>query len=338
MASANPEVRYCYRCGKRLGSQHEKCWYCGATALRQIRPPRQCPFCMQELPHNAVKCHHCGEFVDGRATSGAAGSGQTVNFVIDKAVFSGDQALALEAGQDPPGAVSAHLSEQSREAIRKGDPKLLDQDGIQALPAPEASLETKGETEQAHAVTRAGSAPSRQNAAAQRQDVIEAEVVGEAAPPDDGEEDQSVGDAPTSEDRYRICSVCGTEILSEDNYCFHCGTLQKNIKTTKQSRKQLNKLTKASTNSNKAYYAMIVLFSLFIAYAGLTGFEYPYLGYHISTGLFIGGGSLVSLFLLVAAYTRRRILSARIVTTLFALFWLACLFAALFGRAFLGLG
>jgi hypothetical protein len=102
--SLEQEVHYCYRCGKRVGKDMGKCYYCAAPTRRTIRPSRLCPFCEEPIGHKAVKCSHCGEFLDGRKKDEQQQPQQqapSMTFVIDKAVFS-DGRMQLPGGQGHP--------------------------------------------------------------------------------------------------------------------------------------------------------------------------------------------------------------------------------------------
>jgi hypothetical protein len=133
------EVLYCYRCGKHVKRDGGKCWYCSAPTRRVIRPPRKCPFCDEEIGAKAIKCPHCGEFLDGRERTGAqterTGPAQVV-YVIDKAIIQGEKPLLLQGGGQVPPQVARMLSDQTVEAIRSNNPALIDQPGVKALPAP----------------------------------------------------------------------------------------------------------------------------------------------------------------------------------------------------------
>ena len=161
MAETDVEILYCWRCGKHVKRGPGKCWYCNAATIRTIRPPRHCPFCEQVIPAKAIKCHHCGEFLDGRARPEDVAleleasriqqeqqlqqqqlqhqQPQQITFVIDKAVIGSDQPLMLSGGQQLPPDVQGRLTQQTARAIASNSPDLIDQPGIQALPAPETA-------------------------------------------------------------------------------------------------------------------------------------------------------------------------------------------------------
>lgn len=135
------EVIYCYRCGKHVKRDGNKCWYCSATTRRVIRPPRKCSFCDEEIGHKAVKCPHCGEFLDGRPKNEQPQADKPplqIFYVIDKALIQGDRPLMLRGGETVPPEVARSLTHRTLEAIHSNNPQLVDQAGVRALPAPGA--------------------------------------------------------------------------------------------------------------------------------------------------------------------------------------------------------
>jgi hypothetical protein len=58
------DVKYCYRCGRRISKEQPDCWYCGTSVHRTIRPERRCPFCDEVVREKAIKCANCGEFLE----------------------------------------------------------------------------------------------------------------------------------------------------------------------------------------------------------------------------------------------------------------------------------
>jgi uncharacterized membrane protein YvbJ len=44
---------------------------------------KQCPFCMGQVPDAALKCQHCGEWLDGRASGGESELGRAANRYIN---------------------------------------------------------------------------------------------------------------------------------------------------------------------------------------------------------------------------------------------------------------
>jgi uncharacterized membrane protein YvbJ len=43
---------------------------------------KQCPFCIGQIPDAAVKCQHCGDWVDGRKSGGESELARTVNRLL----------------------------------------------------------------------------------------------------------------------------------------------------------------------------------------------------------------------------------------------------------------
>ena len=129
-----PSVNYCYRCGRRVAARSESCYYCGSETGRTIRPPRRCPFCDMQIRSKAVKCPHCGEFLDGRREAerpAATASAQdprapNVTYVIDKAIIT------------TPGEVQAAARGRVPADRALGEPSTpaIEGPGARSLPAP----------------------------------------------------------------------------------------------------------------------------------------------------------------------------------------------------------
>jgi uncharacterized membrane protein YvbJ len=43
---------------------------------------KQCPLCLGQIPDAALKCQHCGEWIDGRAAGGSSELGRALNRLI----------------------------------------------------------------------------------------------------------------------------------------------------------------------------------------------------------------------------------------------------------------
>lgn len=106
------EVNFCFRCGRNVGKQQDKCWYCAAPTRRMIRPPRRCPYCDEPIRPKAIKCHKCGEFLDQprQAPPQDVVPQQQPTFVIEKAIIQTGSSGALTgpAHMDPSRAIEAH--------------------------------------------------------------------------------------------------------------------------------------------------------------------------------------------------------------------------------------
>ena len=252
MAELTPDknVKFCYLCGRRVDGTRESCWYCGSEIHRRIRPPKVCQFCGSEVPHGAVKCKHCGEFLDGRAAAAPPPQPppQQVVYVVDRQLLQSAQDLKLLAGQPIPADVSRQLSDQTRRAIETGQPAMIDMPTVRALPAPESGVrdvidvqpEAGGEAPRAlpspsrDVAVRGASGSSGASVPARREDSPGGQGSGAAgkalaklgqflistAP---GARPRPEPTIPVAEDAFRTCESCGAEIMATDCFCFHCG-------------------------------------------------------------------------------------------------------------------
>jgi len=245
-------IRYCYECGNRLRTNLEHCWYCGVPIRRQIRPPRRCPFCAEQIRPESIKCPHCGEFVDGREKVMPQPVQQMI--VIDKELLNAMQDLRLLPGSPVPDTARRVLPERTVRAIEAGTTDQIQQPGVRVLPAPPDALlqieykpvetgavETTGSSEiilrpmaQPPAPATPGAGPPAKTALPPSHPLASlarapvAPLARRKAPPPakpapaKAEKADAVVDAELS-DVYRICDACKTEILAKDNYCYYCG-------------------------------------------------------------------------------------------------------------------
>jgi hypothetical protein len=308
-AQTQTEVLYCYRCGKRVkrNAMSGGCWYCSAPIRRHVRPPRKCPFCSQHIAHDAIKCHHCGEFLDGRPGNADGGAPRQITFVIDKAVIQGDQPLMLQGGGDMPENVARLLTQRTVEAIRSGEPSLIDQEGVKALPAPEGGGGAMVPAEYSLApVDRRALAP-----------VSGPALDLEASPTD------LLTTTNDDEGKYRQCKTCETEILVEDNYCFHCGGLQR--KEAAGPRRMPN----LADPSNAPYLLLSLFFMAVFLYLGREVETLTFRDMAYPTAYAVWGLASVSLLLIGGAFIRRKTLVHRALTLVVFLLWLVSLGGAL---------
>jgi hypothetical protein len=246
--ASQPTTHYCFHCGHKVDPTRESCWYCGARLRRLIRPPKKCPFCGSMIPSEAVKCRHCGEFVDGRPVASQAAPLQQIVFVIDRALLGDARggAYRLLPGRPVPADIARQLSAPTVRAIETNQPRLLDDPRVRALPAPggdDADAYAGGgvidvQAEASREVVRAGGSGGRDGSLPTRRENLAGAPRGgfggmlatigrflmrtaPGARPRPRPVDDAIDVKP--EERYRACVKCGTEILAADNFCYHCG-------------------------------------------------------------------------------------------------------------------
>ncbi|MBN1517274.1 hypothetical protein JXA32_11990 [Candidatus Sumerlaeota bacterium] len=148
------ERNYCWQCGRPVAPQQEKCYFCNSRQIRHISDPRRCPFCFGEIHEKAIKCHHCGEFLNQTAASAEQAesvpidaelvesrqSAQQPNivFFIPAQLSPDGQPRLIPAGEKLSGPALQQLTAQTRKAIESGRPETLDMPGVKALPPAEA--------------------------------------------------------------------------------------------------------------------------------------------------------------------------------------------------------
>lgn len=344
IATDEPEVLYCYRCGKRVKREPGRCWYCDAPNRRgSVRPARHCPFCHEVIAIKAIKCPHCREFLDGRP-SAEGGTHQHITFNVDKAVFQGDKPPAMQGtatamddddqgyggGSGPqvagggggrgPGGLPGGGGRPG--ALPGGAPDRLSGRSQRALPAP-------SEDEQQYDASGAliplpDNAPARPPMPVARRDdrALAAVSPGGARYPL-----QAVPAPDEEQSRYAICSVCQTEILSSDNYCFHCGTLQ-HRESRRDARRRLARREPRGM-SNAAHYALSVALMGGAIFEGHRQINIPIGTLTITSKEAVWGLAVVAFLLLADALLRRRSWRSWIVTVIFFGVWLLMLAAAL---------
>jgi hypothetical protein len=64
---------------------------------------KNCRFCTAEIPDEAAKCMHCGEWVEGKSTGAVQGKEQTLNIRVEptefqKTMFKGVFAFVIISG------------------------------------------------------------------------------------------------------------------------------------------------------------------------------------------------------------------------------------------------
>jgi len=273
------EANFCFRCGRHIGRQALKCWYCAAPTRREIRPPRRCPFCDEPIRPKAIKCHNCGEYLDGRDRPAAvSGAAPTPDLVVEHEIapepsrpaLPGRERLRLEAPsvRELPASASRLVGPQSLKAL----PPAETSDSSASVPAVSASRALiptgkRGSDEppagdRELAVVESSGAPAPPEVrpsdllpavvGAVRSGVeAVARVVRERRAPAARRETEIT--VETEEDRYRLCPVCGTEMLKLDGYCFHCG---------QRNAEGLAIVPTVRQKSNVSIYALVILLLL----------------------------------------------------------------------------
>lgn len=230
MSGLFPEkpVHYCYLCGNRLRPNMEACWYCGAPTHREIRPVRQCPFCAEPVRREAIKCRHCGEFLDDRPRPEQQQPVRQM-IVIDKDLLKAMSDLRLFPGLPVPDAARQVLEARTVRAIEDNTPEQIEQPGVEVLPAPSGApilLEYKPGGKE---VVRRVPPPPPAKPIPPPPKV--------PPPPAITEKPEGIVDAELA-DIYRICAQCRTEILADDNFCYHCGTQYRRTQRDKYREKK----------------------------------------------------------------------------------------------------
>ncbi|MFP4381507.1 MAG: hypothetical protein ACLFUS_13480 [Candidatus Sumerlaeia bacterium] len=362
MSPENPTPKFCWRCGNRVKSKMDRCWYCNAVVNRTIRPPAYCPFCGEAVNPEAKKCPHCHEWLDGREKSAESRQqAPNITFMIDKAVINGNEPVKLVGGQAVPQNVARVLSDQTRQAIESGQPALIDQDGIKALPQPgsagdeeeeevidaevvPAQLPDKSGKKSSGAIVRSeGAAPARADqgtspAKAEKgllsklSDRFLEAFEPEAEPPI---EDLEAKPKSKEEElpKYRNCPACGTEVLGSDYYCFQCGTILRERPKQKRGGKRRVDLGPPPLGlyfMNAIFFAAILYFGLF----GDRHIDAAESGYGLleMIVLMLAG---ISLIIALTSIMRRRNLKNFFLGLIFLALWALVSLIAAFGTGIL---
>jgi len=76
-------IKYCRHCGRVVFANAVDCPYCLKNLIKGDRE-KICPFCQERIKPGAIKCKHCGEFLDGRT------AGEPVQQIlhIEKAIIA----------------------------------------------------------------------------------------------------------------------------------------------------------------------------------------------------------------------------------------------------------
>lgn len=246
------EVKYCYRCGRRVSPGHTDCWYCGTTLHRTIRPERRCPYCDEVVRERAIKCANCGEFLDQpvevEKEKAARPRAEPASPPPPKASPRRDRTLEVSARPDPRRAIEqkSRLKLEAPTRFREGPGRDPDAGATAESPeVPESVLKGRAKPKDLIRVERAerematievevepAKPPARRDGKVEVAVPPDAVEAGEIAPGLFARIKHLFAGSPPpppprmdvrERSRFRICAICGTEILATDNYCFHCG-------------------------------------------------------------------------------------------------------------------
>lgn len=310
MAETAREIRFCYRCGKRVGKNAFNCWYCSAPTARTIRPPRHCPFCQSVIGPKAIKCPHCSEFVDGRPQQNP----QHLTLNIDKAVFGPGGMQGFSPGQpqqpmnpnyDPSRTIDVQGYNQipqqgAQQALPSNSPHLLPGQASEPPQAPQPGAIIRRGNQADAPIQSAGNYPLGHPAAPQSQPLgfPQPQQPAPLAVPGAAHVPAAAND---EEQTYATCPVCNTEILAIDNYCYYCGQLH-------SGGRKIEPAAGAAPSNGWLYFLAIVLCAAVTALREISQLQ-PF-----DDPLYRAGMMLVACLTLVWAFFRNKKIISRVLT------------------------
>ncbi|MFC1601667.1 hypothetical protein ACFL34_04895 [Candidatus Sumerlaeota bacterium] len=240
-------VHYCYHCGNRLGIDDQNCWYCGVPIHRQIQELQQCPFCAESIRLEAVKCRYCGEFLDGKPQ--VIEKPAQYMIVVDKSLLNSKNDMRLLPGMPVPDVAKGSLNEKTVRAIEQDHLEKIEETGVLVLPAPEA------------AKILVGAKPFNSGEVVDVQP--KKEKVATAQPP--SAEPQKITGVKAAHS-YCTCPNCKAEILTIDNFCYHCGSQHHPTKESEYRKKMESQRKRRQRVKRIVAWAIIVIVVAVIAY------------------------------------------------------------------------
>lgn len=211
--------KYCRYCGRIIPMDSVNCTYCDRNTIR-TPGEKECPICREPIRQKAIKCKHCGEFLDGRPPEV---QGQQVVY-IDKAIIaqpdeSGQvhiQGIAPDRQIEPGSAQAQGLLGQGAE------PTEAPGEASGALPAaPDRKALPPGEASGLPAVVAPAPVPDVVRAAPPAVPArVPAKKRKKRKPKAAPEEMAAPVEAPAA--RYE-CPSCARYVYEGDNFCENCG-------------------------------------------------------------------------------------------------------------------
>lgn len=274
-------IKWCRYCGRVVPLATADCPYCGRNTIRGVQTTRECPFCGEDIKASAIKCKHCGEFLDGRERSDGspapAQGGPTI--IIEKAIIAqrgGSGGAAPEIRLLRPDGTpieSGQLGAGGRPTMALGPaaPKALTGETANpALPV-QSSVRPEVVDDEGNAlpaVVRPGEAPL-------------ASVPPPAPPPARREKKKEpprpAPSAAPGEPEMIVCPSCARVVFEDDNFCENCG------------HDMSKPVVKAASPRQERVLFKMTRYALLLS-AGAPAF----LAFHLPLGMVVSAGAGVS--------------------------------------------
>jgi len=221
----NVPIKFCRHCGRIIPLEAVDCPYCHKNTVRVVGK-KECPFCGEPILAKAIKCKHCGEFVEGRA---AAQEQQQRVIYIEQAIVTGNELPVDVQLQRPDGQrLDVQQLQGQRARLPAGRLKLPPGSAEDAAPGAGALVVVDAEgrtdgpaTEESTAVREVGGPLARRGRAmppARREPPGLPGRPVKAAP-------SAATEAPAPEPppvQYE-CPSCRRFVFKGDSFCENCG-------------------------------------------------------------------------------------------------------------------